>query len=52
MCKELLVNSVNRVVDKKNNNQKKWSTEEEKRHKGSLTEGPISSAAGGDDTSM
>jgi hypothetical protein len=28
---------VNKVVDQKKNNQKKWRTEEEERHKGSLT---------------
>jgi hypothetical protein len=38
MCKEMLVKLVNRVVDKKKNNLKKWRAEEEERHKGSLTQ--------------
>jgi hypothetical protein len=38
MCKEMLVKLVNRVVDKKKNNRKKWRAEEEERHKGSLTQ--------------
>jgi hypothetical protein len=37
MCKEMPVISVNRVVDTKNNNQKKWRAEEEERHNGLLT---------------
>jgi hypothetical protein len=36
MCKELLVIPVNKVVDPKKNNLKKWRAKEE-RHKGSLT---------------
>jgi hypothetical protein len=37
MCKEMPVIPVNKVVDPKKNNQKKWRAEEEERHKGSLT---------------
>jgi hypothetical protein len=37
MCKELPVILVNKVVDPKKNNRKKWRAEEEERHKGSLT---------------
>jgi hypothetical protein len=37
MCKEMPVIQVNRVVDPKKNNRKKWRAEEEERHKGSLT---------------
>jgi hypothetical protein len=37
MCKELPVITINRVVDPKKNNRKKWRTEEEERDKGSLT---------------
>jgi hypothetical protein len=37
MRKELPVTLVNKVVDPKKNNRKKWRAEEEERHKGSLT---------------
>jgi hypothetical protein len=37
LCKELLVIPVNKVVDPKKNNRKKWRAKEEERHKGSLT---------------
>jgi hypothetical protein len=37
MCKEMPVIPVNRVVDPKKNNWKKWRAKEEERHKGSLT---------------
>jgi hypothetical protein len=37
MCKEMPVIPVNKVVDPKKNNRKKWRAEEEERHKGSLT---------------
>jgi hypothetical protein len=32
MCKEMPFIPVNRVVDKKRNNKKKWRAEEEERH--------------------
>jgi hypothetical protein len=38
MCKEMPVIPVNKVVDLKKNNRKKWRAEEEERHKGSLTQ--------------
>jgi hypothetical protein len=38
MCKEMPVILVNKVVDQKKNNRKKWQAEEEERHKGSLTQ--------------
>jgi hypothetical protein len=41
MCKELLVILVNKVVNTKQNNWKKWRAEEEERHKGSLTQKKI-----------
>jgi hypothetical protein len=37
MCKEMPVIPVNRVVDPKKNNWKKWRAKEEERYKGSLT---------------
>jgi hypothetical protein len=37
ISKELPVILVNKVVDPKKNNRKKWRVEEEERHKGSLT---------------
>jgi hypothetical protein len=37
-CKEMPVIPVNKVVDPKKNNQKKWRAKEEERHKGSLTQ--------------
>jgi hypothetical protein len=37
MCKEIPVIPVNRVMDKKITIRKKLRTEEEERHKGSLT---------------
>jgi hypothetical protein len=37
MCKQMPVIPVNRVVDKKKNNQKKWRPEDEELHKWSLT---------------
>jgi hypothetical protein len=40
MCKEMLVITVNKVVDLKRIIGKKWRAEEEERHKGSLTPHP------------
>jgi hypothetical protein len=37
MCNEMPVILVNKVVDPKKNNRKKWRAKEEERHKGSLT---------------
>jgi hypothetical protein len=37
MCKEMLVFPVDRVVEQEKNNQKKWRTEAEEKHKGLLT---------------
>jgi hypothetical protein len=37
MCKAMPVIPVNRVVDPKKNNLRKWRAEEEESHKGSLT---------------
>jgi hypothetical protein len=37
MCKEMPVIPVNKVVDPKKNNWKKWRTKEEERHKVLLT---------------
>jgi hypothetical protein len=37
MCKEMPVIPINRLVDQKKNNRKKWRAEEEERYKGSLT---------------
>jgi hypothetical protein len=37
MCKEMPVIPINRAVDKKNNDWKKWLAEKEERHKGLLT---------------
>jgi hypothetical protein len=44
MCKELPVILVNKVVDPKRIIRKKWSAEEEERHKGLLTHKTFSSA--------
>jgi hypothetical protein len=33
MCKEMLVILINRMVNPKKNNRKKWRAEEEERHK-------------------
>jgi hypothetical protein len=38
MCEEMPVIPVNKVVDQKKIIIKKWSAEEEERHKGSLTQ--------------
>jgi hypothetical protein len=38
MCREMPVIQVNKVVDPKKNNWKKWMAEEEERQKGSLTQ--------------
>jgi hypothetical protein len=40
MCKEMPVIPVNKVVDPKKNNRKKWRAKVEERHKGSLTPPP------------
>jgi hypothetical protein len=40
MCKEMPVNPVDGVVDKKRIIQKKWRAQEEERHRGSLTPPP------------